>query len=513
VKKFNRQVPGWSAVALTALLVLGLPTLLEVPASAAPSGSMTVLEPVATTGAWAGLDPATDASSAENYDFLNAIYGELFEFGADGKITPDLATGYKISANGLEVDITLRHGVSFTDGTPFNAAAVVSDLSRDFAKSTDCLCADSFSVVTSVNAVGNYEVALHLSQRDTAIIDAFLATAPNWIGSPTALAKMGETAFAQHPVGAGPFEVVTDTPNSTLALKANPDYWQKGFPKLANLTFSSVASDISGYQAIQSGAAQAYLDLTTVSVLEQAKKSLDVTSVPATGTYAVTLNSKTAPFNNILAREAIYYATDASAIDEHILSGTATLSQSPTGPADLFYSPNVPGYRAYDLTKAKALVKQLGGLSFTISGTSTAANTPIVEAEQSEWAQAGIKATINLETLAQVIQQRSEGSIQALSTYVGSYNPALVPGLSFYFGSDGTGSMTNDETLDGLIAGATTQPNQVKAAAMYKNIFSYLNQRAYAPFLFTSNAFDISSKSVTGITGATPEIEWEDVAS
>jgi peptide/nickel transport system substrate-binding protein len=494
------------------VLALGVTVVSGTAASAAPSGSLTVLEPSATYGAWNGLDPATDTTSAENFDYLNSIYGELFEQGPNGQVVPDLATGYKVTDGGLEIDIDLRPGVTFTDGTPFNAAAVVSNFTRDFAKSTACLCATNFAAVTSTTAVNNDEVAMHLSHPDTAIIDAFFAEAPNWIVSPTALAKMGEAAFAQNPVGAGPFEVVTDTPNTTLVLKANPNYWQKTAPKVSNLTFTSVSSDTSGYEALTAGSAQVYMSLTTPSVLDQAKKSYNVTTAPATETLSVNLNPNVAPFNNILAREAIYYATDPAAINKAILAGTGTVSESPTGPGDLFWSPKVPGYRAYDLAKAKAIVKQLGGLSFTLSTIASPIYQPIVEAESSEWSQAGIKAKISLDSISTIVKLTGEGSIQALATQIGSYNPALLPGLSFSFASTGPFSLVKDPALDKLITAANAATTQAQEGSDYKGIFSYLNEKAYAPFLFTSNKFDIANKSVTGITGSIPEVDWQNVA-
>jgi len=85
-----------------------------------PGGNFTMLEETGLTGAWpTGLDPATDASGSANQSYLDAIYGNLFELGANGQTIDDLATGYTISANDKAVTIELRHGVTFTDGTPF----------------------------------------------------------------------------------------------------------------------------------------------------------------------------------------------------------------------------------------------------------------------------------------------------------------------------------------------------------------------------------------------------------
>src|SRR5262249_10853137 len=96
-------------------------------------GSITVLESKGYAGDYpAGLDPATDASSIPNQDMMEAIYGQLFELGANGQAIPDLATGYTFSPDAKDVTITLRQGVKFSDGTPFNAQAVLFNWNRDF---------------------------------------------------------------------------------------------------------------------------------------------------------------------------------------------------------------------------------------------------------------------------------------------------------------------------------------------------------------------------------------------
>src|SRR6476619_5418643 len=102
-------------------------------------GSLTVLEGAGFAGDWpAGLDPATNINGAADQSYMDAVYGELFELGPKGKIINDLATGYSFSNDAKTITITLRQGVKFTDGTPFNADAVVWNIKRDLKSSCTC---------------------------------------------------------------------------------------------------------------------------------------------------------------------------------------------------------------------------------------------------------------------------------------------------------------------------------------------------------------------------------------
>ena len=123
-------------------------------ASGAPkhSGSLTVLEGASFAGAWPGLDPATDTDGAANQSYMNSIFGDLFELGTGGKQIPDLATGYTFSNGGKTVNVTIRQGVTFSDGTPLNADAVVFNWKRDLTGT--CTCKPVFLSPPVIKATG-----------------------------------------------------------------------------------------------------------------------------------------------------------------------------------------------------------------------------------------------------------------------------------------------------------------------------------------------------------------------
>ena len=201
-------------------------------------GSMTVLLNTGYEGAWpTGLDPATNTNGAANQDLMNSIYGNLFELGAGGTIIPDLASGYSFADGGKTLVVDIRPGVKFTDGTPFNAQAVAFNIKRDIA--SPCSCSPKGAgwplAPTAVTTPNATTVELHYLQPFAPAVHDFIDSDVNWIASPSALTKLGDQKFKITPVGAGPFEVVSDTLSSQLVLKKNPGYWEAGHPLLSTL--------------------------------------------------------------------------------------------------------------------------------------------------------------------------------------------------------------------------------------------------------------------------------------
>lgn len=92
-------------------------------------GTLHILVESEAEGSWTSLDPTT--TNTFEYDFMNSIYGELFEQGTTGNLIPDMASGYSLSHGDRVLTINLRPGIKFTDGTPFDAQAVAFNIHRD----------------------------------------------------------------------------------------------------------------------------------------------------------------------------------------------------------------------------------------------------------------------------------------------------------------------------------------------------------------------------------------------
>jgi peptide/nickel transport system substrate-binding protein len=514
----RRIISFATVVVVIVASALGTGAVQEASAGPAPAsgGSLTVLENSSYLGDWPGLDPATDTDDVANYPYLDAIYGNLFEQGPDNQPIPDLATGYKLTDGGLTVTITLRGGVKFTDGTPFNSAAVKYNILRDLdpANANACGCVADFPVA-SIDTPNATTLVMHMKTVFGPIIGAFFSSGPNWIASPTAIQKMGETAFAATPVGAGPFMVKSDKPSAELQLVRNPNYWQQGRPYLDSLTFTTIGSDESAYEALQAGQAQAYQRFQTYSLVSSVKQRLTVSEIPPTQPGVVQLNTTNKPFSNILAREAIYYATDSPALNRSLVYGLGTVTESMTGPgAGGFYEPVVPGYRTYDLAKAKALVKQLGGLTFTLTIVSSPFEAELAEALKSEWAAAGISATIDQANIGTAIAEFKADSWQGGLPSGGDFDPSLGTGLGEYLSTSLLTGVKNPK-MDALINAAASTIITAKRVDLFKQIFQMASDQAYGPFTPLVPVYNLAVRGVSGpgLTTNAPQTFWEDVTT
>ena len=476
-------------------------------------GSLTIFE---VASQWPGLDPATNTQDAADVDYENAIFGQLFEQGPGTSVINDLVQNYHYTAGGTKIVVNLRKGLKFSDGTPYTAQDVASSIERDLTPSYACLCDFDFAVLKSVVATSPTQFVLNLRHPSATIIESFVSEAPNWTVDPTALASMGEAAYAQHPIGAGPFKVVSNSASASLVLTRNPLYWEKGHPYLNNLTFTSVANETSGLAGVEAHSAQILTGgaITATTFREARQAGLLTPSIPGVLANSIQMNDRIAPFNNILAREALYYATNSAQIRNVINSGLGTVVECPCGPGSLYYEKTVPGYRTYDLAKAKALVKKLGGLSTQLMVLSTPQGVQAGEVIASQWEAAGISVKIVPDTLQSVIAAYIHNSWQATTEAGGGIDPEVgVQALPTRDLSKGIFSGTTNPTLDTLITQASETLNVKARGVLIHRIYALLAKDAYNIYTYSAPQRIIMSPKLGGVLLVPgqlgPAINWE----
>jgi peptide/nickel transport system substrate-binding protein len=373
----------------------------------------------------------------DNFNISVLIQGSLFlsPEKVGGPVVPDLATGYQYSSDNTVLTIKLRPGVKFTDGTPFNADAVLWLWSPEFDMNPSSKAAIYLADVEAVKKIDDLTVEVHFKSPNTTFIAALSSQAVGLVASPTAFKKLGRNAFDIMPVGAGPYVVRTHIPNQSIVLKKNPDYWDASHVYLDSIREVLTGTDATAnYHQLVSGQIDLLPGMAVFGfdpeIMRQALNNKSLTnSLSAGASFTFVDFTKTPPFDNKLAREALAYCTDREPIAKQTLGGFAEETYIWGGPAsgENFYpkdasgKPTIAAGQAlnpypYDPDKAKAIVKQLGGLKFKLTSDVT---KNIAVAVQQEWAECGIDAEIYLPPPAQYVAILENGSYQAYIVHSG----------------------------------------------------------------------------------------------
>lgn len=485
-------------VALATMLV-GAGSTESATAATTAKGTLTIID---ENILWENLDPDWNTHDLLGATYMNALYGELFYQKSNGTVGMGFAKSYKFTNGNKTFSFAIRPGINFSDGTPYNAAAVAYNINRDLSRPADGGTADFFGEVKSTKAIGD-TVVMQLKKPDVAVLDAFVNDTLDWIGSPTAIKKEGKTQFGIHPVGAGPFEVQNITPDSKIVMVANPHYYIKGEPKLAGLTILTTEVDQSAYSALQAGSAQLVQGITTPSIIKQAGSNFTVAQVGSQFVTNLELNTYKPPFNNPLARQAVADAINPAQIITINSPGLGKPEEGLSGPGSDFYEKTVKGYSGNNLSKAKADVAKLGGLSFTIEGgTSPAANTEFGSLE-SELTQAGITAKSLPMQLPEEEQRFFAGNWQAVTSSSGGADPETgSQDLQSRYESSGPYTCCKDPKLDGMISTALGIGNAKQRDAYLGKLYSYVISRHYIVPLYSAPQNVIYTKNLAGVTVA-----------
>jgi peptide/nickel transport system substrate-binding protein len=271
-----------------------------------------------------------------------------------GKPYPMLATSWQFSSDNKSLTFNLRKNVKFHDGTDFNAQAAKFCL--DLMRSGPRI---ELKRVSSIDIVDEYTIKLNLSSYTPTLINGFIGY-PTMIVSPTNYQKVGADVAAFAPVGTGPFQFVSYTPQISLKLKRFDGYWG---PKayLDGLEWVCIADAMTTLAALKAGEVDAARSINLNDFADLAKSS---DYVPNTFTalcngMAGDSANPTSPFSDIKVRQAIAYAIDTPTIAKNVGFGYYEVGKELVPSTHWAYDPTTVGY-PYNPQKAKALLAETG---------------------------------------------------------------------------------------------------------------------------------------------------------
>ena len=339
------------------------------------------------------LDPAL-VSDGESLRVIRQIYEGLMTVKVGtSDVVPHLATGYKTSKNGLTWTFSLRKGVKFHDGTPFNAQAVCFNFNRWYnfkgpfqLENATYYWQQIFGgfanpepgtnpkprLYKGCRAVNASTVRLSLTKRSGSILGA-LALPAFSIASPKALQQYGADegrvesgsfrptgSFGfQHPTGTGPYRFESWNVGNRLTIVRHPGYWG---PKshLQRIIFRPIANNAARLQSLQTGETQGYdlvapEDMGTI----RGNNNLKLLSRPPFNVAYVGIDQTKAPMDKLAVRQAVAYGLDRASVARSFYAGRAQVAHAFMPPSLFGYAKDVPKY-TYDPARSQRLLRGAG---------------------------------------------------------------------------------------------------------------------------------------------------------
>ena len=281
-------------------------------------------------------------------------------------LVPGLAKSWTISDDGLFYTFSLREGVKFHDGTPFDAEAVKFNFERFWDESSPNFYpkAKAF-VIAYTKWIKSVEVVDPMTVKIT-------LTAPNyqWLRqglqsygqplmiSPASVKEYGNDGVAAHPVGTGPFKFVERDQGVKTVIENNPDYWGTK-ALLDKVIFRPLQDPATRVNALESG--EIHMMSPPWDEIERLVGEGFVLTTNENVPFInyIHLNFNFPPVQDIRVRQAINMAIDREGIAKEIYAGTARAEYGMLSPGTDAYDPNFKSY-GYDPEGAKKLLADAG---------------------------------------------------------------------------------------------------------------------------------------------------------
>jgi peptide/nickel transport system substrate-binding protein len=454
---------------------------------------------IALAGDPSSLDPQAveDGNALAVYD--NYAEALLTRSPTTNKVQPQLALTWK-NISPKVWQFTLRKGVTFSDGEPFNAAAVVFSVKRIINPKFSTEQTDWTGGINGATAVNNYTVDISSSAPDPELPErmSLIMMVP-----PKAASKPG---FATHPVGTGPYVLSSYTKGSQYVLKARSDYWG-GKPAIPEAILQPISEQTLRLSSLNTGEINVVSDLLP----EQMSQVPHAVKVNGLEFPTLILNTRGGPFANKLVREAANYAVDKQTLLSKLYSGFGTIAKCQImGPATFGYNPSLQPF-PYDPAKAKALLAQAGDPhpSIDLIGDSTNRWLKDVELEQSlagYLEKVGFHVNVKLADfttyLNELFPKKNSATVSRPDAVFVSHDNVLGDAdvtFSTYYQSTGAGASTSSKQIDSLVASARGELNRAKRLSEYQLVNKL--GCSDADFLFLFN--------LDNVYGTTKDLNWQ----
>jgi len=452
---------------------------------------------VFTTGAWAAGDGITIALGSEPTTLdpqiredggeravNDNIYDTVLTRSPKGELIPSLAAAMPTLKGSTTWEVTLRPGITFHNGEPLNADAVVYSIKRVIDPKFNSEQISFFSTIK--DAVKKDDLTLQVITNGS---DPILPSRLYWMKVvPPVHSK--DPKFAETPIGTGPYRLVSWKRGQNIELERHEGYWGKK-PEIKTVNYRFVEEPGTRLAGLMAGE----FDLITNLLPEftrQVPKSVNVLGLEHP---IMILNADSGITKDVRVRQALNYAVDKEALAKGLFEGFAQVAQGQLlSPSFFGYNDQVKAY-PYDPALAQKLIKEAGAEGATVELIGTSGrwlkDRDLLEAVAAYWKKAGINANVRIFEFNEYLNRLFDRKTRADAIFVTASNELLDADKSFsaYYKSGGTGASNTDAALAGLIDAARTENDVKKRTGLYHQAVKLAHDQAY--FVWLLNIEDI----------------------
>jgi len=489
---FHRKWPGAAA---GAALALAGPLVLS--ACGGSSGSSSTLTLGVITPATTFEAPDMNWGNESTYN--QAVYDSLVQASPAGVIEPHLATAWSYNAARTVLTMTLRTGVTFTDGTPFNASVAVKNLEA-FQKGTSNNASDLVNMA-SATVVSPTELVIRLKQPDPAFL-TYLGEAAGSQESPNAWKT---PTAATVPVGSGPYVLDTKATvvGSSYVFTANPNYWDKPeqhYSKIVMNVYTTATTVLDAIEGGQVNAANTFDD-TTIPQIQDAGFTVYPLQLNWAGLSLFDRDgTMSGPLGKVQVRQAINMAFDRAALLKDMSDGYGSVTTQVFPPNSPGYESSLNSYYSFDPAKAKQLLADAGypGGGFSLKYIYESGywwKRPLGELFQSNMKDLGI--TVDIQEMspsawaATLSNPDTAGEAFGLVWWPTLATPYDYMWSIFDTGAQGSNGYNwgyySNPKLDKLLDAASAEPDDAKRSQMYGEAQKLLVEESPALYVYEKN--------------------------
>ena len=476
------------------------------------------------------LDPHNFGDMPQTY-VARQYLDSLVSMQPDGTVVPWLAEKWDISKDGLQYTFYLKKGVKFTDGTPFDADAVVANfkqiLDPETQSSTDLVYLSP--IWKGAEAVDKYTVKLNLKRPYSPLLDV-LGQAFFGMESPKAMAR-GIKENCVSPVGTGPFILKKWQKGQQIDLVRNPDYNSppadannQGPAYLDAITWRFLSDPSVRWQALQSGEAQAIFNIPPEDfAAAQSDPDIEIQQFTHAGIgHYIVLDNSEPPFDDLKVRQAFNYAANAPAAVESAYQGAYPVATSAISSGTPFYTDKYANLYPHDLAKAEKLLDEAGwkkgadgvrekdGKPLTVKFiySSDPGETPPAELTLYQNVQAAVKEAgfgMNLVPQPQsehYEQANTPADFDAQPTYWNCPTPMcmyIVSSKEAYDNPFANMSKIKNPELDQTLLAAAATTDRTKQKALYEKAQQIIAENAYWVPMYPEQTLLGINKNLKGV--------------